>query len=280
MENKGEIYLITCLVTKKRYVGQTVCFQRCKNGKLVKSGTERRWKAHVSTALSNGKGCYALQKALQKYGAHNFTVKTILICELSKLDYFEHKMARTYNTYTPNGYNIKQCSSKGRHAEETKVKISLSNTGKVRDEDYKENMRKIKTIHTGLPKYIYYLQDRGKEGYRVMKHPTLKEKKFLANSLSMEQKLQQAISYVNLSVVPVNRPLFVREEDWREKVRETRQASQTLPEYIYFTNDNNRDMHGYKVRNHPTKKNKQFVSRKLTMKQKLRLAIEYVDSKE
>ena len=280
MENKGEIYLITCLVTHKKYVGQAMCFQRRKNGKLVKHGTEGRWKSHVSTALSNGNGCYALQKALQKYGVHNFTVKTILICELNKLDYFEHKMARTYDTYTPYGYNIKQCSSKGRHAEETKIKISQSNTGKVRDEDYKEKMKQIKTIHTGLPRYIYYLADRGSEGYRVMKHPTLKEKKFLAKSLTMEQKLQQAVSYLEMSTVPINMPVFVRDEDWRDKVRETRQISQTLPKYIYLTNHDSRGIHGYVVRNHPDKKKRQFVSKALTMEDKLKQTIEYANSKE
>jgi len=302
MDKKGEIYLITCNVNNKKYVGQAVCFVKSKNGRIKKHGTEARWKTHVWCALKGKDRCNALCGAIRKYGEHNFSVKTIYICDVSQLNYYEHKYARHYNSYCPNGYNIRQCSSKGRLSDQTKQKISekksgsnnhmfgkqhnemskkrisLGNTGKVRTDEMKQKMKEIKTKHTGLPQYIYYHQSHSVEGYRVLKHPTLKERKFISAGLSMEDKLKQAIQYVQDGTVPNNTTSYKHDDEWKDKVKITREISKTLPTYVYLTNDNKRGTHGYQVKNHPSKPNKQFVSKQISMEDKLQLAINYINS--
>jgi group I intron endonuclease len=304
MENKGEIYLITCNWTGKKYVGQAVCLIKCKNGTFRKHGMEGRWKIHVWCALAGKDRCNVLCNAIRKYGVDNFSIKPLVICDVSMLNYYEHKMARHYNAYSPGGYNIRQCSSKGRHSTETKekisakkkgennhmygkhhskqtkAKISSANTGKVRDAKVKAVLKSIKTKHTGLPQYVYYCQSHGAEGYRVMKHPTLKERKFVATSLTMEAKLAEAVQYIATGVIPVHKSSYDHDDEWKNNVRETRQISNNLPQYIYMTNNNKRGTHGYQVRNHPNLKNKQFVSKSLSMQDKLALAEQYINSKE
>jgi hypothetical protein len=168
----------------------------------------------------------------------------------------------------------------GRHTIETKNKISQSNKGKVRTDQMKEEMRLIKLKGQTLPRYVYKHVDRGNNGYRVMRHPTLPEKKFISCNLTMDEKLQQAIDYVNMGKVPNNRASYEHDDEWRKKSLETRKRSQLLPKHIYETHDNKRNIHGYQVRNHPSKKNKQFVSKAITMEDKLKLAIEYIQQEE
>lgn len=57
--NKGEIYIITCTVTNKRYVGQVVSYIKC-SSTIKKHGTEGRWKKHVNDALSGSNRCRAM----------------------------------------------------------------------------------------------------------------------------------------------------------------------------------------------------------------------------
>ena len=48
-----------------------------------------------------------------------------------------------------------------------------------------------------LPKYLrYYTDYSGKEGYRISNHPSLKDKSFLGKYISLETKLQTALTYL------------------------------------------------------------------------------------
>lgn len=226
MENKGEIYLITCNINNKRYIGQAICFIKTKNY-LRLHGTEGRWKKHIAEALSKDNNrCKALNSAIRKYGVHNFSIKTILICDIKQLNYYEFKYIRQYNTQCPYGYNIR-CGggSKGKQSEETiekiriaksginnhmygkhhtntsKAKISSSNTGKVRTVDHRKAMSAIKgrkPEFQNLPMYIYYVKKDKFEGYVIKHHPklTLTKKSFTSTKYSLDQKLQMAIKYI------------------------------------------------------------------------------------
>jgi group I intron endonuclease len=226
MENKGEIYIIICNINKKRYIGQAVCFIRTSNT-LRQHGTEKRWIKHIQEAKSKNNRCRALNAAIQKYGSHNFDVKTMCICQISQLNYFESKYIRQYNTISPFGYNLRQGGgSKGRHSVEAieklraaksgennhmfgkhhsdsaKQKISEGNKGKVRSKDYRIQMSKSKgrkEEYSNLPMYVYYEKQRKFEGYVVKHHPnlSLSKKSFVSSKYSMQQKLQMATEYVN-----------------------------------------------------------------------------------
>ena len=302
MENKGEIYLITCKCNGKRYVGQAVCFVKCSDGTLKKNGLERRWKTHLYTAKTGKDDCYALSHAIRKYGYHNFSIKPLVICDVSQLNHYEHKMARYYKSYTPNGYNIRQCSSNGRHTLKSKLKMSASKTGekhhmygKHHSDETKAKIslalarkvtqtKELKIVrpkkHLKLPMYIQNYTDNGLEGYRVKTHPFLPDRKFVAACLTMEQKLQQAEQYITDGIVPANKSSYIRDEKWKDKASTSRQISKTLPKYIYITNNNIRDIHGYQVKNHPILPRKHFISNSLSMSEKLELAIKYLSNKE
>jgi group I intron endonuclease len=224
MNRKGEIYMVTCAVTAKKYIGQAVCQMRCGNT-FIDHGTDRRWKKHIYDALSGSKRCRALNSAIVKYGKHNFTVKTIKVCDEHQLNYYETKYIRQYNTVAPDGYNLRAIGgSKGRHCQETiekikvaksgsnnhmygkhhsdfsKQKISNSNTGKVRSSKQRQNISASKRTfqHQNLPMYVYYAKNRNSEGYIIKYHPKLQvtKKSFTSSKLTMDEKLCAAINYI------------------------------------------------------------------------------------
>lgn len=224
----SEIYIITCSVTNKKYVGQCRCFNK-NNG--IYFGTNGRFKSHIYSANHNNGGTSALHCAMNKYGVHNFSVKTIKICPKRQADYFEAKYIRQYNSLSPNGYNIKAGGTTSRWSDEArkrlaekfmgeknvrygvklsdevKAKIGKGNTGKVRSEEVKhcmsEERKFLKPENEGLPKYIYHYKEKQKggiEGYKVFKHPGIENKSrrilFVAKTQTMEDKLRQAIDCV------------------------------------------------------------------------------------
>ena len=109
---KGYIYLTTCLVNGKKYIGQSIN-QRNKN-----------------TYLGSG---VAFKNALKKYGKDAF-VKTILIDNISclnELNELERYFISKYDCLYPNGYNLDLGgTNKGRMSEATKAKMIKSKTGK------------------------------------------------------------------------------------------------------------------------------------------------------
>jgi hypothetical protein len=279
MENCAEIYLITCKTTKKKYVGQTVCFSKKKDGSLIKRGTQGRWNAHIYSRKKGTIGqCRLLAEVIAEYGKDDFIVETLLIINEKYIDHYEKIFIKAYNTLHPYGYNLQEGGSHGRHHEETKKLISKSNTGKIRTEEHKRHMSEIKMVYKGLPKYIYVLNnsDRNVHGYRILKHPTLPEKKFLSKLLTMEEKLQQAIDYINGVESSIVIPKIKHDKEWHKNNQDSRKKEKNLPEYIYETNDSRKNAHGYIVRNHPSLNKKQFVSQKLSMEEKLQLAINYL----
>ena len=125
---KGYIYLTTCLVNGKKYIGQSIN-QRDKN-----------------TYLGSG---IAFKNALQKYGKDAF-IKTILVDDISCLDEL-NKLERffipKYDCLSPNGYNLDLGgTNKGRMSELTKSKITKSRTGKYTE---KQRIANIES-HKGL----------------------------------------------------------------------------------------------------------------------------------
>lgn len=122
-----EIYLITNQINEKRYVGQTV------------KGLKRRFLQHINDARS-GSGIY-LHRAIRKYGEDRFTISLLATAkEREDLNRLEEFWIKFLNTRSPNGYNSTDGgdgTSGFIQREETKQKISASNTGKyVGDKSY------------------------------------------------------------------------------------------------------------------------------------------------
>lgn len=89
----GIVYEITCVVTGKRYIGQTVLTLR------------KRWNGHVGAA-KKGIG-WALSEAIRQYGERSFTTKILCECESKQeLNVKERQFIKEFGTVLPNGYNM------------------------------------------------------------------------------------------------------------------------------------------------------------------------------
>lgn len=126
---KGYIYLTTCLVNGKKYVGQSI--------------NQR----DINTYLGSG---ISFKNSLKKYGKNMF-IKTILVNDidcLNRLNELEREFILKYDCLVPKGYNIDLGgTNKGRMSEETKDKIIKSKTGKKHTYQQVEVNRKS---HIGL----------------------------------------------------------------------------------------------------------------------------------
>lgn len=103
----GEIYVLTCVVNKKQYIGKTMSHRyKSYKDKWVSFGSNGRFKEHVWEAYSQKKTqSYALNNAIKKYGENKFTIEVIYKCTINWLDYFERLFISIYDTYN-NGYNL------------------------------------------------------------------------------------------------------------------------------------------------------------------------------
>jgi group I intron endonuclease len=147
----GHIYLMTNIVTKKYYVGQTRS-HRLNKGKYRPFGYQKRFDDHISEAINNTKKnqCSLLNNAIRKHGKDNFIVELIEICEVSKLNDREIYFIEKYNSQSPNGYNL---TKGGQTLEQIKIDIDKPclEKPKKRGRDFgykhkKETIDKMKSI--------------------------------------------------------------------------------------------------------------------------------------
>jgi group I intron endonuclease len=189
----GEIYCLTS-PSNKKYIGQ--CVKLLSSGK--KWGYLNRWKQHIRDATNGKDYCRLLNNAIRKYNPENFIVEIIIECDIKDLDYNESFYIERLNTLSPNGYNLttggKTMSRQSEETKELKRQTMIGkNVGKVFDKRQRQRFE-----DSNLPKYLrYYKDSSGKEGYRISHHPILKEKSFVSKYVSMEDKLQLALEYLN-----------------------------------------------------------------------------------
>jgi len=110
------VYLLTCAVTGKQYVGQSWNYEE-------RMGKYRR---------GHGEGQRALHRAIAKYGWGNFTV-VILACGIQTqdaLDATEDAFILLLGTLAPNGYNLRRGGARGKHSQESKDRNRAAHLGK------------------------------------------------------------------------------------------------------------------------------------------------------
>ena len=141
----GTIYLLTCTLNGKQYVGQT----RQKLG--------RRISQHKSD--SKKKRATGIAAAIRNHGLENFTVEVLETCPVDKLNEREKFWIRELNTRTPNGYNLTDGGDGNSNpSEETRKKISENhadvsgeNNPNYGKECSPETREKIAAAHRGKP---------------------------------------------------------------------------------------------------------------------------------
>ena len=102
---RSGIYMITCIVSGKSYIGKTI------------GNIRQRVVYHLN---GNAPGCAALHSAIKKYGKENFTWQVLhenVIPDL--LSMFEMEAIKTYDTISPVGYNLTAGGETGFQSEET-----------------------------------------------------------------------------------------------------------------------------------------------------------------
>lgn len=128
MEPFGYIYLITCNISQKKYVGQTVL-----------KNPFNRWTIHKSAARGNRTKQY-LHKAIRKYGEENFSFEILCpVYSKSELDSMEISYITSLNTLSPLGYNtaIGGSGHSGEYTPERRQKISATSKGRRWSEEQK-----------------------------------------------------------------------------------------------------------------------------------------------
>ena len=112
------IYCIENLVNGKRYIGQS-------------QDIECRWKCHKIELNKNRHHNCHLQRAWNKYGQENFKFSILTLCTTEELDNKECYYIDLYKTTDLSfGYNLDSGGNLNKtHSKETRLKISLANSG-------------------------------------------------------------------------------------------------------------------------------------------------------
>lgn len=123
----GYIYITTNIVNGKQYIGQTT-------RNLSKRITEHKCQS----------GCPFFHKAIKKYGIKNFKWVPIEY-PIEELDEMESFWINKLSTLKPNGYNLDTGGHINKKAsEETKRKMSKSQTGRITSLETKIKLSKSK----------------------------------------------------------------------------------------------------------------------------------------
>ena len=113
---QGEIYIAQNIVNGKAYVGKA---EKYITNNKQKWGHLARWKRHEQEALNinNAKGRFShINNAIREFGFDKFKITKVCDCDLSEINELEQKYIKEYNTLDPNGYNMTEGGSTGRHS--------------------------------------------------------------------------------------------------------------------------------------------------------------------
>lgn len=158
---RGIIYMIVCIPTKKRYIGQTIV-------KLLTSRISQHW----SDAKSKRDGCIKLQNEIRKYDSEfkrkNFYYGIIEEIDATQdvINLREEFWINKFNTIEE-GLNIKEGGKNGKHSAETiekikkaKSKTSIETRNKMSESQKgkklsEETKRKISDANKGEKNYFF-----------------------------------------------------------------------------------------------------------------------------
>lgn len=123
----GQIYQIFNTINNKSYIGQTI------------KSTDKRWKyGHV--ADSRRGSLYPLHCAIRKYSHKQFNVIILEECDDELLNSRETFWIAELKTIVPNGYNLREGGSFGKHSEISKQKNRTAHLGKMHNVFSRKNM--------------------------------------------------------------------------------------------------------------------------------------------
>ncbi len=175
----GFVYLITCTITNKVYVGQTINSLRARLTSHKSSARyHRRYLAGEVDAPHNKRGtCSKLYRAMNKHGEDNFYIEileTVPDNDRKMLDQIETDFIEEFNS-VKDGYNLKSGGDSSSHSDETKALMKIKNA-----EHMKTTFRQFRKHDeiNDLPMYCIYLRRENSVGVAINKHPLCIRKEF------------------------------------------------------------------------------------------------------
>jgi len=185
---EGYIYLTTCLVNGKKYVGQSIN------------------KRDINTYLGSGT---IFKEALKKYGKENF-VKTVLlnniVC-LDELNKLEREYISKYDCILPNGYNLDLGgTNKGQKSNATKDKIKKSRTGQYTEKQRIANIESHKGLKlSDKTKAKISLSMKGKpswnKGKKMPKGHSEKMREIMTGKIMNKNKIEIVDAFTNEVII-------------------------------------------------------------------------------
>ena len=128
----GWIYQILNAKNNKVYIGQT-----------RRNNVALRWVEHIKSINSTQDS--HLIRAFKHHGIENFTFSVLAQVPDEQLDQVEIYEITKRSSLSPYGYNIREGGSRGKHAENSIVKMKNSHTNKTHTDETKEKLREINT---------------------------------------------------------------------------------------------------------------------------------------
>ena len=168
------------------------------------------------------------------------------------LDEYEIKFIKIFDTIVPNGYNLTYGGEGGIPSEETIQKMKESHSYRIVHDDWK------KAISDGLKGHVHSDETKKKLSYAKLKNPTIITEE-------TRDKMRKTFSSI----------------EYREKCSKNHRKYNIdldIPRYIHKVNKtrpNGNNYSGYAVKI-PGNPEKYFVSMKLSDKEKLDLAINFI----
>lgn len=199
----GWIYLITCIINQKPYIGETTERLLCNrwkthryNGRMyaaVKKNPELKGVIELNCGRSH------LYNAMALYGVENFKIEPLIEVNddgvevlAMKLGELEIEYIKKYDSIN-NGYNIEPGGRNSMHTEETKKLIRLRTKEALTKMEVVQKMRKHHDKLVGLPVKCTYGMANGRACYRVRRHPLVKDKCFYVCGYESEEACKQAL---------------------------------------------------------------------------------------
>jgi group I intron endonuclease len=193
----GWIYQIKNIVNDKVYIGQT-----------SKHNVAARWMDHIKS-INSGIDSHLI-RAFKFHGLENFAFSVVAEVPDDHLDEAEIDAISNKNSLSPNGYNIREGGSRGKHSQESIEKIRESHIGKTHTDETKEKLRhlnlgkkhtqeskeKTRRAMLGKPKTKEAIEKAAKARTGLKRSDEIKEKMSLSRQIEVEQWSLDG-SYIN-----------------------------------------------------------------------------------
>lgn len=157
MKNISGVYTITCKVDNKNYIGISI---NCIN----------RFRKHKNMLKNNIHDNTHLQNAWNAYGSDNFSFEILEEYDPEFLFSMENWWCNMLQAHNQKfGYNISPTSPYGNISvsKETKLKISISNHGRIRSAETKEKLRIINTGKRHTEDSLRYMRETNHNNIKI-----------------------------------------------------------------------------------------------------------------